>query len=104
MLQINNYSVVDKQEFLAIIREAHIADTEPHSQPEMDVFNVLFEDLTETERARTPLQIWNQEINFYQTMPRLEGKGNPLDWWKFNQKQLPNLSKMLFHTLFNDHD
>lgn len=69
-----------------------------NSQSGKDAFNLLFEDFEQIERAQTPLQVWTQEINFYQTMPRLEGKGDPLDWWKFNQKQLPNLSMPHTHT------
>jgi hypothetical protein len=54
--------------------------------------DVLFEDLSQSERKQTPGQIWQQEINMYQNMPRLEGKGDPLKWWKFNEIQLPYLS------------
>jgi hypothetical protein len=54
--------------------------------------DILFEDLSQSERKQTPAQIWLQEINMYQNMPRLEGKGDPLKWWKFNEIQLPYLS------------
>jgi hypothetical protein len=62
--------------------------------------DVLFEDLSQNERKQTPNQIWLQEINLYQNMPRMEGKGDPLMWWKFNQVQLSFLSMHFIIFLF----
>lgn len=71
---------------------------------ESDSFSHLFEDLVETTRKLSPSQLWQQEINMYQNMPRLDGRSDPLSWWKYHQHQLPNLSLLIissnFFTLF----
>jgi hypothetical protein len=67
-----------------IVQETHDADSFFH----------LFEDLVETTRKLSPTQLWQQEINIYQNMPRLDGRSDPLSWWKYHQHQLPNLSKL----------
>lgn len=59
---------------------------------ESDSYSLLFEDLVETTRKLSPNQLWQQEINMYQNMPRLDGRSDPLSWWKYHQVQLPTLS------------
>lgn len=59
---------------------------------ESDSYSLLFEDLVETTRKLSPSQLWQQEINMYQNMPRLDGRSDPLSWWKYHQMQLPTLS------------
>jgi hypothetical protein len=51
----------------------------------------LFEELSQSTRKMTPTQLWNSEINLYQSLSRPDGKTDPLLWWKCNLHQLPNL-------------
>jgi hypothetical protein len=53
----------------------------------------LFQDLQQVTRNSSPIQLWTQEINVYQNMPRPDGRSNPLLWWKCNANQLPTLGK-----------
>lgn len=57
----------------------------------------LFEELSQSARKMTPLQLWNSEINLFQSLSRPDGKTDPLLWWKCNSHQLPNLGIILFH-------
>jgi len=83
---------VMKKEFMASVRLTS-SDTARESR-ESDSYSILFEDLVETTRKLSPNQLWQQEINMYQSMPRLDGRSDPLSWWKYHQLQLPTLSML----------
>jgi hypothetical protein len=73
--------------------ELRSMEVENEKLPEKDIYALMFEDLTHTSRKLSPLQLWNQEINTYQAMPRADYKCEPLLWWKSNIGQLPNLGR-----------
>jgi len=66
-------------------------DTE---EDDNDYFGGLFGTSTTTTRKLTPLQIWKQDINLYQSLPKAPPKADPLLWWKNNQFQFPNLANL----------
>ena len=66
-------------------------DEEMHVEDKRDVYALLFEDLCSTKRNLSPTQLWNQEINLYQQMPRADYKIDPLFWWKSNLSEFPTL-------------
>lgn len=55
-----------------------------------DYFGGLF-GTSNTTRKLTPTQMWKQDINLYQSLPKAPPKADPLLWWKNNQFQFPNL-------------
>ncbi len=82
------FSHIEKEfQELARLQQTKQSDAVQHASS----FDFLFQDLQEVTRQSTPLQLWTQEINFYQNMPRPDGRTNPLLWWKCNANQLPNL-------------
>lgn len=61
----------------------------------------LFEDLVEKKRAQTSNTTWKQEMDLYKSLPRLEKKGDPLQWWQLNINQLPTLCMNYFCCIFS---
>ncbi len=66
--------LIDK-EFIGSCR----IDTE--EEEDDDYFNGLF-GTSVTTRKLTPLQLWKQDINLYQSLPKASPKADPLLWWK----------------------
>jgi hypothetical protein len=77
------------KDFLQLVRAPPTERTQINETT--NFLDLLFEEIAETSRKLTPLQIYNQEILQYQNMPRLNGKSDPLQWWKYHQNQLPYL-------------
>lgn len=71
--------------------ESKSIEVENKDLPDEDIFALMFEDLSQNSRKLSPLQLWNQEINTYQGIPRADYKVEPLFWWKSNVGQFPNL-------------
>ena len=71
--------------------ESNSIEVENKDLPVEDIFALMFEDLSQNSRKLSPLQLWNQEINTYQGLPRADYKVEPLFWWKSNVGQFPNL-------------
>lgn len=92
-------NLTDMKDFVEMVRHAEelkSMEVENEKLPEKDIYALMFEDLTHNSRKLSPLQLWNQEINAYQAMPRANYKFEPLLWWKSNIGQLPNLGILLF--------
>jgi hypothetical protein len=68
---------------------------------QLKTFDFLFDDLNETVRQMSPTQVWKNEINLYQNLPRADGKSNPLIWWKAHCDQLPNLCMIFLKYFFS---
>src|SRR5688572_24673937 len=55
----------------------------------------IFEEFHLKKRKLNPLsRSPTSEIERYKTIPEVDSKTNPLDWWKLNQYQFPILSKL----------
>jgi hypothetical protein len=81
-----------KMEFMDMVRNSN--DEGMHVEDKRDVYALMFEDLCSTKRNLSPTQLWNQEINLYQQMPRADYKIDPLFWWKSNLHQFPTLGEL----------
>jgi hypothetical protein len=78
------------KEFLLLVRDPDEMNVE-ENDGQTSAFHILFEDLNETVRKLSPVQIWNAEINLFQNLPRADGASDPLVWWKAHSCQLPSL-------------
>jgi len=71
-----------KNEFLLEVRNNGGIYFESEEPLEKDVLSIVMNDLNNQSRQRAPIQVWKQEINFYQSLPRASFKQDPLLWWK----------------------
>jgi len=60
---------------------------------EDDYLGGIFGTTNTKTRKLNPLQVWKQDINLYQSLPKSH-KADPLLWWKANQSQFPNLANL----------
>lgn len=76
-----------------VSKSNEVANEDDEMCEEKSPFELMFEDLSSSSRKLSPLQVWKQEINVYQGLPRADYKSDPLFWWKVNSGQLPFLCK-----------
>ena len=86
----------------------HLRPAVPSSQQSDDIFSDILEvnrlstsvdaDFEDAGNPLTPLEIANHEISQYRRLPVLPHTtaepSNPLEWWKANGSQFPNLSQI----------
>ena len=61
---------------------------------EINVFDGLFSLIS--PQQSTSSHSWLKEISLYLEIPNLSGKGDPLEWWRSNEKLFPILSTLLY--------
>jgi len=74
-----------KKEFMELVSKSNeVANEDDEMREEKSPFELMFEDLSSSSRKLSPLQVWKQEINVYQGLPRADYKSDPLFWWNVN--------------------
>lgn len=67
------------------LKETNISNKTPNTLDKM--FGVT----TKSSKKLTPAQLWNNEWSFYESLLAIDHGGDPLEWWKSYQRQLPYL-------------
>jgi hypothetical protein len=94
--EINEAVKIIKSEFLQLARE----DVSPElketdiSKKTPNALDKMFGVTTKSSKKLTPAQLWNNEWSFYESLLTIDHGGDPLEWWKSYQRQLPYLARL----------